>query len=95
MSDILDEYFDAEIIVGDARGLDRIVRDYCGYDLSHPNVVVARWESYGKIAGHVRNRQMLELLPDLVIAFPGGKGTRNCVRQAKDRGIEVRHVGLV
>lgn len=42
----------------------------------------------GAIMGSVRNAKMLELFkPDLVIAFPGGVGTFDCLMQAKSRDI--------
>ncbi len=51
----------------------------------------ADWETHGKAAGPIRNRQMLiEGKPDLVVAFPGGAGTANMVSQAKKAGIPVR-----
>lgn len=37
----------------------------------------------------VRNRQMLEHEPDLVIAFPGGKGTADMIRVARKAGQKV------
>ena len=51
----------------------------------------ALWKTDGgKAAGPRRNRRMLtEGKPDLVVAFPGGKGTANCVAIARELGIEV------
>lgn len=50
----------------------------------------AEWRKYGKAAGPIRNRRMLEKgKPDLVIAFPGGRGTADITQQAKDAGIKV------
>lgn len=83
---------DLEVIVGCARGLDRLVREWCGYNLDHPNVFRADWDKYEKPAGHIRNGEMLATNPDLVIAFPGGRGTADCVRQARKLGIPVREV---
>ncbi len=53
-------------------------------------VCAAKWETYGKAAGPIRNREMLLNLPALVVAFPGGKGTADMVRQAERAGIPVR-----
>jgi hypothetical protein len=33
-----------------------------------------------------------EGIPDLVVAFPGGRGTANMVRQARERGFEILEV---
>jgi len=52
----------------------------------------ADW-SVGKKAGPLRNRQMLDEEPDLVIAFhddlASSKGTKDCVGEARRRGIPV------
>lgn len=45
---------------------------------------------YDALAGHVRNQRMIdEGRPDLVIAFPGGRGTADMVRRAEAAGIRV------
>jgi hypothetical protein len=53
----------------------------------------AAWGLYGRAAGPIRNRQMLDTSPDLVIAFhydiASSHGTRDCVLEAKRRGIAV------
>lgn len=51
----------------------------------------AKWEQEGKRAGPNRNARMLDAHPrtEGLIAFPGGKGTRNCVLQAHKRRIPV------
>lgn len=54
-------------------------------------VYEALWKLHGHKAGPLRNQHMLEhFKPDLVIAFPGGRGTADCVRKARAMGIEVR-----
>ena len=48
----------------------------------------ADWDKFGRAAGPIRNAQMLrEGKPDLVVAFPGGRGTANMVAQAKARAL--------
>lgn len=50
----------------------------------------AQWKTHGKAAGPIRNRSMLEDgKPELVIAFPGGKGTANMIEQAKAAGVSI------
>jgi hypothetical protein len=50
----------------------------------------ADWRTYGKAAGPIRNQRMIdEGKPDLVIAFPGGRGTADMIRRAEAAGIEV------
>lgn len=51
---------------------------------------VADWRTHGKAAGPLRNQRMIEQgKPDLVVAFPGGRGTADCVSRARAAGIEV------
>lgn len=80
-----------ELLVGDARGVDRWATQW-----GHANRVLVRqvrvfranWDFYGKMAGMIRNGEMLREA-DALIAFPGGRGTANAVRQARDKGIPV------
>lgn len=81
------------IIEGGAKGADfcaRLYAKYCGWEhLPFP----AEWKKYGRAAGSIRNTQMLvEGQPDLVIAFPGGNGTADMVKQAREAGIQVREI---
>jgi hypothetical protein len=51
----------------------------------------ARWEKYGMAAGSIRNTKMLrEGLPSLVLAFPGGRGTENMIKQAQAEPMPVK-----
>lgn len=53
-------------------------------------VFPADWETHGRAAGHIRNRQMLvEGKPDIVVAFAGGRGTQNMINQARKAGVTV------
>ena len=53
----------------------------------------ADWERHGRAAGMIRNREMLmKGAPDIVIAFPGGKGTAGMVEIARAAKVTVRKV---
>lgn len=53
----------------------------------------ALWRTHGNAAGPIRNQKMLDdERPDIVIAFPGGRGTADMVRRAEGAGVPVRHV---
>jgi len=55
----------------------------------------AQWDAFGRGAGPIRNQRMLdEGKPDLVVAFPGGRGTKDMVRRAKAAGVPVRMTPL-
>lgn len=81
------------IIEGCARGADSMAEIY-GLTWSIPVIhFPADWDKNGKAAGPIRNKQMLiEGKPDLVIAFPGGRGTANMIEQAERAGVPVRRV---
>lgn len=80
------------LIEGGASGADTIASDWarsrCVPCVTHP----ANWTLHGKAAGPIRNKEMLSWKPDLVLAFPGGRGTANMVKTAKEAGIEVVEV---
>jgi hypothetical protein len=78
------------IISGGARGADKFARWLAkGWDISFTEYP-ANWKEYGKSAGYIRNKQMLdEGKPDLVLAFPGGKGTEMMMKIAREAGVEV------
>lgn len=81
------------IIEGDAPGADRLAGGWASARGLNLLVYPADWRSYGRAAGPIRNKQMLdEGKPDLVVAFPGGAGTANMVKQAKAAGVKVIEV---
>jgi hypothetical protein len=81
----------ALVVTGDAPGADRLAK--CWADRNHIPVCLypANWRFLGKRAGPTRNAAMLQFSsPDLVVAFPGGRGTQNMIAQARAAGVEVR-----
>ena len=49
----------------------------------------AAWKNIGGKAGPIRNGLMLCMEPDALIAFPGGKGTKNMVEQAESKSVRI------
>lgn len=92
VSKVLNEYqsHNPTIIHGAAKGADSLA-NYWAYEndcdvIAYP----ANWDKYGKRAGYIRNTQMLnEGKPDLVIAFPGGKGTQMMINLAEAANVPV------
>lgn len=81
------------VIHGAARGADTLAGNWATKNNIPLEVYPAQWNLYGKSAGYKRNKQMLdEGKPDLVIAFPGGAGTRMMMRIAKEAGVEVLEI---
>lgn len=52
----------------------------------------ADWATHGRAAGPVRNARMVRAGADLMVAFPGGRGTADCVRKAEVAGIQIQRV---
>ena len=84
---------DVEIIHGAASGADSLADMYArlvGFRISR---FPANWAEFGKAAGYIRNKQMLDEKPDLVIAFVrdpnNSPGTANMVLQALCAGVKV------
>ena len=90
--DSLQKYFDDEfvIITGGAPGVDAYAFVWA-QDRGFPTIVMdAPWRFYSRSAGAIRNSWMLKWAsPDLVIAFPGGKGTADMVQKTKEAGIQL------
>jgi len=91
---VLDKLHNAKgidlIIEGGAKGADRMAQDWAAQRMVECEHYPADWENQGSFAGPARNKRMLdEGQPDLVIAFPGGRGTANMIRQARKAGVEV------
>ena len=86
---------DIEIVSGRADGADTLGEKYAmekGYGLVfYP----ARWEKYGKKAGPIRNKQMVDYAKDhngMVVAFWDGKGsgTRSTINFAKRSNVPLK-----
>lgn len=78
------------IISGAAKGADQMAIEWAVVNWCPFEEYPADWKKYGTRAGPIRNQQMLDKgKPDLVVAFPGGNGTKDMVRRAKKAGVEV------
>jgi hypothetical protein len=77
------------LIEGGAPGADELASSWAEARGIHCAKVSARWKRYGLSAGPLRNAAMLALNPDLVVAFPGDKGTRNMITQSEACGAPV------
>ncbi len=81
------------VITGGANGADFLAQSWAEARLKHLVVFEAQWDKYGKSAGPIRNEQMLkESGPDLVIAFPGGRGTAHMIAISRRDGVPVLEV---
>lgn len=81
------------LIHGGARGADLLADAWAIANWVDVDMHPADWRAYGKGAGHIRNQRMLdEGKPDLVVAFPGGRGTADMVRRARKAGVTVKEI---
>ncbi len=94
---VLDE-IDAElgpliIIEGEARGADQLAALWASHKGRECIPFPANWDRHGLRAGPIRNQTMLDHgRPDIVVAFPGGRGTADMVARARRARLEVREV---
>lgn len=77
------------IIEGDAKGADRMAGFWARKNKITNVKFKAAWEKFGSKAGPIRNQQMLDQgIPQLVVAFPGGRGTEDMINRAKEAQVE-------
>ena len=77
------------LIHGGAPGADSLAGQWAELRGVFCLAFIADWNKYGKKAGPIRNRLMLTMNPNGVVAFPGGIGTADMISQAKAQGVNV------
>ena len=81
------------VIEGSATGADARAASWALKQGVPTETFPADWKTHGRAAGPIRNQRMLdEGRPDMVVAFPGGRGTADMVRRAKAAGVPVVQV---
>lgn len=80
------------IIQGEATGADALAREWA---IDRKVALIgcrADWQKHGRAAGPIRNQDMIDRWePSVVIAFPGGAGTRDMVDRARRAKVPVEH----
>jgi hypothetical protein len=83
------------IISGMAPGADTLAAEWAkerGIELAP---FPADWSKYSRAAGPIRNAKMLvEGKPDVVMAFPGDKGTKDMIKRATKAKIPVVQIHI-
>lgn len=88
LNGILAKYPITEIIQGGATGADALAREWAEANAVACITYHASWKTFGKSAGPIRNEWMLkDSDPDDFVAFPGGKGTANMIKLAREAGL--------
>jgi len=70
------------VIHGAAAGADRLASQWAVANNVCQEAHFADWDTYGKAAGPLRNKKMILAKPDIVLGFPGGRGTDNMLSLA-------------
>lgn len=93
---ILDGWFlgNTEVAHGGCSGADELAHEWAMDHCKKEKEYLASWREHGNAAGPIRNAHMLSgFKPDMVVAFPGGKGTADMVKKAQAAGVTVLLVG--
>lgn len=77
------------IVTGGAKGADTLAHSWAAKHGLMTKIMYADWDTHGKAAGIIRNREMLGEKPDVVIAFDGGIGTENMITISRKAGVPV------
>ena len=91
----MDHFVDSSsvLITGGCRGADYMTEKYANTHNIKIIIYNANWSKYGRSAGPIRNSQMMEQNPDLIIAFhsnlPQSKGTIDTIKKALSKNIPV------
>ena len=78
----------SEVVSGGARGADSAGKWWAARTGIKVKVFKADWDTHGKAAGPIRNREMAKYA-DAVVLFPGGRGTNSMYEQAKAHGLTI------
>jgi len=89
MDSLLLKYPTLELIHGGASGADALADRWAKKRLVPCEVFPADWKKHGRAAGPIRNQEMLDQHPQIVVAFPGGRGTQDMILRAKRAKITV------
>lgn len=78
------------LIEGGEKGVDTICKKWAIKNKIPVAEEKAEWDRLGIKAEMIRNKRMLKRYkPDLLLAFEGGKGTANCVEEARKLGASI------
>lgn len=81
-------------VTGPYRGADYWARQWANATGIKVSTFHAKWREQGRAAGPIRNKRMIdEAYPQVVMAFPGNRGTANMIEQARAAEIEVIEIG--
>ena len=78
------------VVHGAARGVDTLASRWASSRCVRISLHPADWTNNGRAAGFIRNQIMLlDEQPDLVVVFPGGRGTAHMQGLARAQGFKI------
>lgn len=80
------------IIAGGAKGADSYASSWAIARFVELEEYPANWDRDKKAAGPIRNRLMLSKGIDILLAFPGGRGTADMIKICQTAGVKVKIV---
>lgn len=98
LNKVLREIDPSVLYVGDCpTGADLFAREWTSGKNIVRHIFYADWKEHGRAAGPIRNQKMIEALlrmadMPILVAFPGGRGTADCIRQARLKKIMILEV---
>lgn len=93
MDPLVSSYENVTLVSGHAKGADTLAEKYAAEKGIAIKIFPAEWTKYGKAAGPIRNRVMLDYAKEqtpVIVAFWNGesRGTGNMIKQAQKAGVE-------
>jgi hypothetical protein len=80
----------SEVVSGTARGVDRLGELWAARNGVPVKKFPADWDTYGKRAGYLRNKEMAEYAEALVAIHDGeSRGTQHMIDTARETGLKV------
>ena len=81
---------DVVVVSGGARGVDRVAEDAASACGLRTIILRPDWKAYGKQAGFVRNREIVNHADELVAFWDGySRGTEHSIKLARQKKIPV------
>jgi len=92
--ELKDEKGKISVIHGGCLGIDTIAQKVCNDLDIDTKIFPADWGKYGKCAGPIRNKLMIEQNPDILLAYHDNikesKGTIGTINMALEKGLDVK-----
>lgn len=86
---------DVEIVSGCAQGVDKLGEQYAKENGLPVKRFPADWNTYGRAAGPIRNKQMAEYADALILFWNGSSpGSKNMLKNAKEMNLKIHEIKI-